>query len=310
MGIKKRLLLAALLILTALLLPILVFSIANRADWFHSMMVDKIPTRVYQDNKPSMAEKLRRYRQLLNTGDEAAKQLEWASEVWDNSDSKPEDYQKAAMIIVADLAINKKQWLSLGNIINSLGVPENIEGLFPITDNDGNVRVVRYSFNVYYETRKIRFEFSLSGFLESVMLVTHNGAGATGTSRLYWPNDHTYARKFPIYAGFEYDKEIDKTFLKRTRERVTEAVEKGAFFLNIERLTPQEKDLIDIKNMRIYMVDGINHQLAIVYYIFTTKDMSKCYSIWFYKSDGHWYDGSLRHISEIVKEKFKEEGES
>ena len=306
LSVKKKIIIVV-LAGVALLLFVLALSVKD-ALWFHSMMVDKILAEVYPDNKASVAERLRRYGHLFNAGEQAAKQLEWANTVWDDPDSTPEDYQKAAMAIVTDLGINKKQWLSLGNIVKHFGVPGNVEGLFPITDDDGNLLVVPIDFNVYYEDRNIRFNFALSGLLESVMLVTHNGAKETGTSKLYWPHDYTYAKRFPICAGFEYDKKTIKFILNRTRERVLEAIEKGAFFGNIERLTPQEKDLIDINNMRIYMVDGINRQLAIAYLEFSTKDMTVCYSRWFYKSDGQWYDDSIRNIAEIVKDKFKEEG--
>lgn len=289
-----------------LLLFVLVLSVKD-AFRFRSMMVDKILAEVHPNSEVGVRERLGRYALLLKTGDQAAKQLEWANAAWDDPNSTPEDYQKAAMVIVTDLGINKKEWLTLGNIIKHFGIPGDVEGLFPITDDDGHVLVIRETFNVYYEDRNIRFNFALSGFLESVMLVTHHGGRETGTSKAYWPHDYTYAKKFPIYAGFEYDKKTIKFILNRTRERVLEAIEKGAFFRNIERLTPQEKALIDINNMRIYMVDGINRQLAISFFEFSTKDMTVCYSIWFYKSDGQWYDDSIRNIAEIVKDKLKEE---
>ena len=147
-----------------LLLFVLILSVKN-AFWFHSMMVDKILAEIYPDTKVGVAERLGRYEQLFLKGYEAAEQVEWAKGVWDDSNSMLEDYLKAAIIIVTDMGINKEEWLSLGNIIKHFGTPDNVEGLFPITDDDGNLLSIPYGFNVCYEARNISFDFSLSGFL-------------------------------------------------------------------------------------------------------------------------------------------------
>ena len=94
--------------------------------------------------------------------------------------------------------------------------------------------------------------------------------------------------------------------MKNIRERIIDGIGKGAFFGNIESLTQQERDLIDIKNMRIYMVDGINRHLGRVYYDFTTKDMNVSYSTWFFTSEEQLTGYSILNINEIVREKFKE----
>jgi len=281
---------------------LLILSVKD-ALWFYRMMVNEGFARWYPDDKVGVVERLGEYGRLFARGEEAAENLDWANTVWNASDSASEDYQKAANIIVTDLEINKEQWLTLGNIIKYFGSPVNIDGLFPRTDEDGNVIVIPYDFNVYYEDKKIRFNFSLSGFLQSVMLVSLGGSRESGSGRTHWPHDYTYAKDFPIYAGFEYDKKINEFFLNRTKERIKDAIRKKKFFANIERLTPQEKELIDFKNVKIYLIDGITDELAIVFLEFSTKEMTRCYSAWFYKSDGQWHDCSSRDI-ELIAEKF------
>jgi hypothetical protein len=292
--------------LTAVVLLFFLLLSIKEAFWFESMIVDRMLFMKYPHEKTGIVDRLNEYKQLFVKGEEAAKQLEWAKGVWNVPDSSPEDYE-AAMIIVTDLGLNKSEWLSLGNIVKYLGIPSNIEGLFPITDDEGNLLVIPEKFDVFYEDKKIRFNFSLSGFLESIMLVTLNGSYESGASDMYWPQPryYKYAKDFPIYAGYKYDQKINEFILKNTRERIIDAIGKGAFFGNIENLSQQERDLIDIKNMRIYMVDGISRHLGRAYYDFTTKDMNVSYSTWFFTSGEQLTGDSILNINEIVKEKFK-----
>lgn len=301
MSMKKKII--VIILTTVAFLLFVMFLSVKDALWFESMMVNKMLAERYPDQKASAVQRLGEYALLFEKGEEAAKQLEWANTVWNATDSAPEDYQKAAEIIVTNLGINKEEWLTLGNVIKYFGIPGNIEGLFPKTDADGNVLVIPYDFNIYYEDKKIRFDFSLSGFIESVMLVTHDGHGATGISKLYWPHDYNYAKNFPIYAGFKYDKQTNKFILKKMRQYILDSIDKGGFFANIEVLTPQEKELIDIKNMKIYMIDGINEDLAKVYFEFSTKDMTVCYGPCFFVSELLMLNNSSSDLSEKAIEK-------
>lgn len=220
---------------------------------------------------------------------------------WQDDEPNDMSYVDAAFNILSHVELIELKLLTLGNVINILGLPDQIKQ--DVYDCQENGRWPYSSrMGVIYFRQKVEIQFSSTGFVIHIVEYNAGSSLRKGVSVENWPDKYIYAESTPIITGVFSNTTLQNELLMEacalkskliTFKEWKSVVSEGA-------AVPKEKQPLlssEVKS-KIMLIDGITDRCARVYYQIETTGSIFYFDSWWFYDDQSWKFKKSKNVTD------------
>jgi hypothetical protein len=210
-----------------------------------------------------------------------------ANNTWKSLSASPSDYAKSAYIIIHHMEIEKKR-LTLGNVVDILGLPSYLSPIGYGFDESDNIAEESTRLQIVYDDKEIKIGFSVAGFVDAVLYkMSHEHW--TGASSLSWPQKLSDLETFPIVTGNFDNISISNSLIISANKLIEKYKYESDWFSLIvgwshERNLPISASQKPLCSAKTILVDGVGKDLAQVHYQIKGEHILYYDTWWSYKN--------------------------
>jgi len=215
------------------------------------------------------------------------------AKMWRSDELTRDDYLVISYKMLKYAETTEIRWLTLGNVVKSLGAPDFLRAEFGYTfDKDGNVMADVTCFQIAYERTGVLIGFGATGLVISVLArVSPEKESGLGSSS--WPQQIPDEVRAPILSGhFESadpPTELIETAMSMTQGRRSEIEWYRMIVGHDFPVTDMHyKTYGHPCRARVVLVDGVGDGVAMVLYRTSGRHTLYYQSWWLRDADGQW----------------------
>ena len=218
------------------------------------------------------------------------KDLADANNTWKSISASPSDYAKSAYIIIRNMEIEKKQ-LTLGNVVDILGLPSYLSPIGYGFDESDNIAEESTRLQIIYDDKEVSIGFSVAGFVDAVLYkISHERW--KGISSLSWPQKLSDLETFPVVTGNFDNISIANSLIFSANKLIEEYKYESDWFNLIvgwshEQNLPISASQKSLCSAKTILIDGVSKNLAQVHYQIKGK-YTLFYDTWWSYKNKKW----------------------